>query len=133
MASGHTKRLLAQKNFLGSDREGFLRREQAFDTSPAAAQGYINQGLAIELPSRPSRAAAEAATADHHEQQAKKAAKASETKESTAKGANGLEPWDMTMTPSAYVEKYDGNADNSPAVVERLALAKAHVKAAAKG
>lgn len=90
-----SKRMLAQKNFLGAEREGFIRRGQAFDTSPSAASSYINSGLAIEMPERPSKAdAAAAAEADRAIPAEEKAAARDKKK---AKGADE----NKAVSPSA--------------------------------
>lgn len=90
-----TKRLRAKKNFLGGDREGMIRRGEAFDTSPAAAQTYINGGLAEEMPGKPSKADAEAATAADREIPAEEKAASRGQKKSVGPSAN------KSVAPSA--------------------------------
>lgn len=123
------------KTFQGEGENTLYERRSIVKLDPQKARDYDNQGLTTVPDARPSRAAALASVADNKAQAAKaaaEAAKASETKETTGKGANGLEPWDGAQSPEAYVSRFDGK-DNSPEVAEKLKLAKAHVKAAAKG
>lgn len=93
MANTPTMRMLAQRNFLGGNNEGFIRKGQAFDTETTHGRNYIQSGLAIEMPARPNKeqaAAAHAADLDAKikakaEKEAAKSAGPDETKESTGR------------------------------------------------
>lgn len=123
--NGRTKRLVADRNFLGQSGEGMIRQGQMFDAEATDADAYMKAGLAHMAPGRPSEEDAAAATADDAKQ---KAAKASESKESTAKGKDGLEAWDGSISEEAYVSKYDSH-DASDSVKEKVKLAKARIRA----
>jgi hypothetical protein len=114
----------AKRSFLGENQNVPYRRGMRITVDPGTAEKYDAQGLTEPMPKAPTKAAAAASAAAN---KAQKNAKPTESKESTAKGKDGLEPWDGAMSEEAYVAKYDGS--DTPAVVEKLKLAKARIKA----
>lgn len=124
-----TKRMLAKRNFLGHQGEGFIRKGVMFDTEPAAAAAYETAGLAGPAPGRPSQADAQEAMAEDARQKSRHKSAKGESKEAPSKDASGLEPWPLeNVSEETYVARYDGK-DNSAEVTERLKLAKARIRA----